>query len=366
MNSNLHHIRLIAFYLPQFHPIPENDKWWGKGFTEWANVAKAKPLFRGHYQPHIPADLGFYDLRVPETRIAQAELAREYGIEGFCYYHYWFNGKRLLNVPLDEVLDSGKPNFPFCLCWANEDWTRTWDGRSSDFLIKQKYSFEDDRNHIRWLADVFKDKRYIRYEGKPLFLVYRASNLPDPKATTEIWREEAEKLGIGEIFLCKVESFTNERGNPEEIGFDAAIEFQPDWRLLQRPLFRGKLRKFLSLFIKSLKVYQEHRIFKYKSLVEKSLEKPVPNYKWFRCVTPSWDNSGRRKRDSVILTDSTPDMYYYWLKSVVLDCKNEKENECMVFINAWNEWGEGSHLEPDLEHGRAYLEATLKALKLGE
>ena len=233
-------IRAIAFYLPQFHPISENDQWWGKGFTEWTNVAKAEPLFPGHYQPHIPADLGFYDLRLPETRQAQADLARESGIYGFCYYHYWFNGKQLLDRPFNEVLASGKPDFPFCLCWANENWTRVWDGKDNNVLIEQKYSEEDDRQHIRALADAFRDERYIRVNGKPLFLVYRATKIPDPRKTTAIWREEAQKLGIGDLYLCRVESFRDERSDPGEIGFDAAVGFQPDWPTLKDPRRRGR------------------------------------------------------------------------------------------------------------------------------
>ncbi|MDJ0634982.1 MAG: glycoside hydrolase family 99-like domain-containing protein [Xenococcaceae cyanobacterium MO_188.B29] len=193
MNNN---IKAIAFYLPQYHPIPENDKWWGKGFTEWTSVAKAKPLFKDHYQPHLPADLGFYDLRLPEVRQAQADLAREYGIYGFCYYHYWFNGKRLLERPFNEVLESGKPDFPFCLCWANENWTRRWDGQDREILIEQKYSVVDDREHIKSLISAFKDPRYIKIDGKPLFLIYRVNSLPDPSLTQKIWREEVDVVKV--------------------------------------------------------------------------------------------------------------------------------------------------------------------------
>ncbi len=228
--------RAIAFYLPQFHPIPENDEWWGKGFTEWTNVAKAGPLFEGHYQPHIPGELGYYDLRLPQARQAQAELAKEYGIYGFCYYHYWFNGKLLLNQPLDEVLASGEPDFPFCLCWANEDWTRAWDGRSGSVLIKQDYNDKDDLHHIMYLKHIFEDTRYIRIDGRPLFLVYRANRMPNPKRTTKIWREQARKHGIGELYLCRVESFPDEHTDPGAIGFDASVEFQPDWPDLGPPL----------------------------------------------------------------------------------------------------------------------------------
>ena len=187
---------VLAFYLPQFHPIPENDQWWGKGFTEWSNVSKAKPLFQGHYQPHLPADLGFYDLRLPETRAAQAEMAREHGIDGFCYYHYWFNGRRILERPIREILAAGEPKFPFCVCWANENWTRRWDGRDAEVLLEQRYSVQDDIAHIRSLIPMFEDARYIRVDGKPLFLVYRSTAIPDARATTDRWRREAERAGL--------------------------------------------------------------------------------------------------------------------------------------------------------------------------
>ncbi|MCX7012247.1 MAG: glycoside hydrolase family 99-like domain-containing protein, partial [Candidatus Sumerlaeota bacterium] len=197
--------RLIAFYLPQFHPIPENDEWWGKGFTEWTNVAKARPLFPGHYQPRVPADLGFYDLRVPETREAQAAMARAHGIEGFCYWHYWFNGKRLLEKPFDQMLATGEPEFPFCLAWANEDWTRTWDGRSSEILQKQEYGGQsDDTAHFDYLLRAFKDQRYMAVDGKPMFLIYRPADLPDPTATIALWRSLARESGLPGLHLVAI------------------------------------------------------------------------------------------------------------------------------------------------------------------
>src|SRR5437016_268415 len=194
--------RTIAFYLPQYHPIPENDEWWGKGFTEWTNAAKAKPMFRGHYQPHIPADLGFYDLRVPETRAAQAELAREYGLEAFCYYHYWFAGKRIIERPFNEVLASGQPDFPFCVCWANQTWTGIWHGAPNRILIEQTYpGFDDHRAHFETLLPAFRDRRYLTVDGKPLFIVYSPGGLPDSLRILEFWRELALKAGLPGLFL---------------------------------------------------------------------------------------------------------------------------------------------------------------------
>jgi lipopolysaccharide biosynthesis protein len=355
--------RLISFYLPQFHPIPENDRWWGEGFTEWRNVVQARPLHRGHYQPHLPADLGFYDLRLPETRAAQATLARNYGIHGFCYYHYWFSGRRLLARPLDEVLASGEPDFPFCVCWANEDWTRAWDGRSGEVLIKHEYSEEDDRRHIRWLAKAFEDERYIMVDGRPLFLVYRASLLPDPARTTEVWREEAQRLGIGELFLLRVESFANEHGNPALLGFDGAVEFQPDWTNLGTPLRRGRHWDSLRKLRLSNPSFGQHRVYEYESIVERMLDRPLPSYRRFPCVTPSWDNTPRRRTRGIVLRRSTPELYGNWLRIVVERSVREPAEERLVFINAWNEWGEGNHLEPCQRWGRKYLEATEQALR---
>jgi len=344
--------RLIAFYLPQFHPIPENDAWWGKGFTEWDNVVRASPLFPGHYQPHLPADLGFYDLRLPEARQAQADLAREYGVYGFCYYHYWFSGRRLLDRPFAEVLASGQPDFPFCLCWANENWTRAWDGREQDTLLTQRYSHEDDRQHIRWLAAAFRDERYIRVNGRPLLLVYRATELPKPQTTTAIWREEALRMGLGELYLCRVESLSDQRGDPESLGYDAAVEFQPDWTRLGKPLRDGVHR-----------VYEENHVQTYSAMVEQALQKHKVSYTRFPCVAPGWDNSPRRRKDAIILRDSTPEIYESWLRTAMEGFQPPSRDENLVFINAWNEWAEGAHLEPCKKWGRSYLEATSRAIK---
>lgn len=340
--------RLIAVYLPQFHPIPENDEWWGKGFTEWRNVVQAKPQFPDHYQPHIPGDLGFYDLRLAEARQAQADLAKEYGIHGFCYYHYWFNGKRLLNRPLDEVLASRKPDFPFCLCWANENWTRRWDGAEQDVLIGQHYSDQDDLDHIKWLVSVFRDERYIKVDGKPLIIIYAASNLPNPARTAKIWREHARKAGIGEIHLCRMDSMADpDRRDPRSYGFDAAVEFQPylhDW--VNRP--------------KTILQECQHVVIDYASFVESQIEKPDPPYPSIPCVSPGWDNTSRRKQNAWILANSTPEVYGKWLSHTLARAK--ENNAPFVFVNAWNEWAEGNHLEPDLKFGRGYLEATKRAL----
>ena len=355
-------IRAIAFYLPQFHPIPENDAWWGKGFTEWINVAKAKPLFPGHYQPHMPADLGFYDLRLPETREAQATMASEYGIYGFCYYHYWFNGRRILDRPFREILASGKPDFPFCLCWANENWTRAWDGGDRDILLEQHYNPNDHLAHIRALIPALRDNRYIRVNGKPLILVYRTELIPESVRMAQIWREEAMRLGIGELYLARVESFS-EGIDPKSIGFDAAVEFAPDWRNKGDLLYRSKLRKVFTRIGLLPDVYYKHHIVRYDSMIQGMLQKPEVEHIRLHCVTPGFDNSARRSREAAIFVDSTPQSYQTWLNEIIRRTQEKYDgDEQLIFINAWNEWAEGNHLEPDLKWGNAFLEATRKAL----
>ncbi len=355
-------IRAIAIHLPQFHPFPENDEWWGKGFTEWTNVSKARPLFEGHYQPHMPADLGFYDLRLEASRIAQAELAKAYGIYGFCYYHYWFNNKRLMKEPLDAMLESGKPDFPFIYCWANENWSRRWDGREEELLIKQEYSAEDDIAHIHYLCKkVFSDPRYIRVNGKPFFAIYRPSLFPDIKGTIQTWRREALTYNM-ELYLGYMQGFKIKTA-PEELGFDVAIDFQPDFYTTIKS--EKESLKDLSLDKLGLKKspFKHNRILNYASYVESQEKINTPAYKLFPSVTPMWDNTPRRKSGAFILNGSTPELYENWLTETIKKFKAPSPEENFIFINAWNEWAEGNHLEPCVKWGKAYLEATKRVIE---
>lgn len=353
-------MKTICFYLPQFHPIPENDKWWGKGFTEWTHVKIAQPRFPGHHQPHIPGQFGYYDLREPAVREAQAKLAAEHGIHGFCYYHYWFNGKRLLEFPFNEVLRTGEPQFPFCLCWANENWTRRWDGAEQKTLMAQNYNDEDSLNLINTLVPAFRDERYIRINGKPLFLVYRTGLMPDPKKTAEIWREAAVKAGFIGLYLARVENFLD--GNepaPDEIGFDAAVEFAPYWGSIG-----GRVTNLSEAGFPSYDLNEDLNVYDYETVMRSMLSRPTPPYRLFRGVFPSWDNSPRRKSKPTIFINSTPAKYAFWLSQIAWYTLNQFQgDERLLFINAWNEWGEGCHLEPDEKDGASYLEATRMALQ---
>ncbi len=350
-------IRTVAFYLPQYHPVPENDEWWGPGFTDWVNVARARPQFRGHQQPHEPADLGYYDLRVPEVRAAQAELAAAHGLDAFCYYHYWFSGRRLLERPFHEVLERGEPDFPFLLCWANEPWTRAWDGKTSSVLLPQTYSAEDDVAHLRWLAEAFADDRYLRIDGKPVFLVYRAFHLPDPVATTDRWRAEASRLGIGDLYLCSMQTGPGERHPPSTLGFDAAVQFAPFYGLTPRAGTQRAthaLSRRLGVASRSTRF----RIGSYEAIVEQHLAAEPVEYRRYPCITPGFDNSPRRPdRGATILAGSTPEKYERWLRATVERFRPPSAEENLVFVNAWNEWAESNHLEPDRRWGRGYLDA---------
>lgn len=344
-------IKPIAIYLPQFHPIPENDKAWGEGFTEWTNVRKAKPLFEGHYQPHVPhEDVGYYDLRDPEVMVRQAAMAKAYGIYGFAFYHYWFNGKQLLETPLDNMLKSGKPDFPFLYIWANEHWSRRWDGSEHEIIQEQHYSHEDDLNHIRFLCEnVFSDKRYITIDEKPVFMVYRTELLPDIKETARIWREEARKFGFKDLYLVRVENFVAGI-NPLEIGFDAAMEFAPD--SLSKDIEPYKESNQFGLYIQD-----------YNSSIKNFDSKFKYNYKLFRGVYPGWDNTARKNNKATIFINNNQYSFKYYLNKAILYTKFKHEIESQfIFINAWNEWAEGCHIEPDIFNGYSYLESIKESI----
>lgn len=357
-------VRLIAFYLPQFHPIPENDRWWGEGFTEWTNVRRSLPRFPGHYQPHVPSELGYYDLRDPAVRETQASLAGEYGINAFCYYHYWFNGKLLLERPFDEVFRSGRPDFPFCLCWANENWTRAWDGQEKEILISQDYGAYDHRQHFQWLAERFADPRYLRVNGRPLFLIYRAEQIPNLRRVIHEWRTLAVKNGFPGLYLCAVRNmqypFTWHQ--TKELGIDALVDFQPNPRDIREAhrvhprqrvgtLTRG-LRRILVPSMRGVFCYD------YGAIVSYMRQTPPMEGIVHPCVFPSWDNSPRRKTNVTVIQNDDPSLYGAWLSHAIERAGGAPDGERLVFINAWNEWGEGCHLEPDQRVGRGFLEET--------
>ncbi|QCU72794.1 hypothetical protein E5843_03630 [Luteimonas yindakuii] len=342
--------RLVAFYLPQFHPIAENDAWWGAGFTEWRNVTRALPQFEGHLQPRLPGDLAFYDLRLPDTLRAQTELARAYGISAFCSYFYWFGGKTLLETPLRQWLDDRTIDFQICLCWANENWSRRWDGREQDILVGQSHSPEDDLAFIAHVAEYLRDPRYLRVDGKPVLLVYRTGLLPDPRATSERWRGWCREHGVGEIHLTCVHSF--ERDDPRSIGFDAAVEFPPNLsspssltadQCLLNPDYQGE-------------------VVDWRELAREWAGRGVPPYPLHPAVNCGWDNEPRRPGRGRTYLHASPRGYREWLQATIRDRLPQSGDADLVFINAWNEWAEGAVLEPDLRLGHAWLEATREAL----
>jgi lipopolysaccharide biosynthesis protein len=342
--------RVVAFLLPQFHPIPENDRWWGEGFTEWTNVRRARPLFPGHHQPQRPADLGYYDLRDEAVRARLAGLAASYGIAAFCWYHYWFDGQRLLEAPFDAVLASGRPDLPFCMCWANEPWSRRWDGSDEEVLQPQRYSAEDDEVHITALLPALTDARALKVEGRPVFLVYRAEQLPHAAGTAGRWRAAARRAGLPGLHLVAVEASAAHPVDPRAIGFDATVRFQPDWRVLDRT-------ERLSVGPPSTRVYS------YPEVWPALAEAPAVGWRRYPAVCTQWDNTARRGADATVLHGSTPRHYERWLDTALAQVAGDEPDHRLVFVNGWNEWGEGCHLEPDRRFGHAYLRATRRALR---
>ncbi|MDX5403643.1 MAG: glycoside hydrolase family 99-like domain-containing protein, partial [Rhodobacterales bacterium] len=346
-------VRLLAYYLPQYHPFPENDAWWGKGFTEWTNVGKARPLFPGHHQPHCPIHFGYYDLRIPSVMEEQARVAREYGIGGFSFYFYWFAGKVLMHEPMEAMLANPKVDIPFCLTWANENWTRRWDGREDDVLIAQEHSLADSRAFLHHVARYFRDPRYIRIDGKPVLLVYRVEIIPEIRQMAEMWRDEMRALGFDGIYLIAVQA--GAVSDPRPYGFDAAAEFPPnglrpapitDRVAISDPDFRGK-------------------VIDYVDARDTALTRPEPDYRLIRGAMLSWDNTARRQHTPTIFHNFSCTAFRDWLIPLIrreVEAPDRTPDERIVLINAWNEWAEGSHLEPDQKHGFGYLQAVRDAL----
>jgi hypothetical protein len=351
--------RLIAFHLPQFHPTPENDAWWGKGFTEWTNVAKAKPLFPGHYQPHIPADLGFYDLRLPEARHAQAEMAKEYGVGGFCYYHYWFgDGRRILERPVNEILSSGEPDFPFCLCWANHSWNSIWQG-TSDMLMEQRYpGWDDHAAHFDWLLQAFTDPRYLTLGGKPIFVIYRPDDIPEVRKVADFWRERAVRAGLPGLYLIGVSHYAPS-WDPRERGLDAST-------MQALPARNGRIpRKHLWTRLKLALQGNKHEltIWDYEEVMPMLLRRNQVDWPDYPLVLPNWDNTPRSGLRGLVFENATPDLFRGLLRRAIERVEDKPADERIVFLKAWNEWAEGNYVEPDQKWGRAWLEVIKQELK---
>jgi lipopolysaccharide biosynthesis protein len=378
--------RIIALYLPQFHPIPENDQWWGPGFTEWTNVVKARPLFKGHVQPKLPADLGFYDLRLPDTREEQAKLAKEAGIEGFCYYHYWFGGKQLLERPFNEVVASGKPDFPFCLCWANHSWSnKTWNRKSNlqanSMLMEQTYpGVEDDTAHFMSLLPAFKDPRYIKVDGKPIFFLYNAWEHARVKEWITTWRKLAEDNGLPGLHLVAMSDSTltfskNPDGSRTRVipnlessaklfqellnmGFDAVNSFG---RRRGEMLCNGKYQDLAKTILRKAGIPFKNT-YDYAKTVKGFF---APEDKWenvYPTIMPNWDRSPRAASWDGIYTGATPDKFKQHIMQAFSLIKDKEPEHQIVILKSWNEWGEGNYVEPDQEFGHGWLDAVYKAI----
>lgn len=369
-------IKAIAYYLPQYHPIKENDIWWGKGFTEWTNVTKAAPLFKGHNQPRFPADLGYYDLRLPDVREAQAEMARAYGLHGFCYYHYWFgNGNQLLERPFKEVLQSGKPDFPFMLCWANEKWKGVWFGASKGkILIEQTYPGKTDfENHFNHLLPAFADDRYIKVDGKPVFHVYRPSDMSNDtlQLFTDTFRNCALQAGLKGLYLLA--GNCNDNWIPTDHDFDGMVSNH--FHKIYRTITSGVTDTPNSLASRIWERYHRLRktynfderrkpfIIPYNEMSALVAKWPQRSDDYFPQVVPDWDNSARAGNKSLVLTGSTPALWKAHLEDALHYLKAQQRSEPFLFIKSWNEWAEGNYLEPDLKWGHQYLEVLQHALE---
>lgn len=359
-------VKIIALYLPQYHPTPDNDIWWGKGFTEWTNVGRAKPLFPGHYQPHVPADLGYYDLRLPEVRESQARLAEEAGIYGFCYYHYWFGyGKQQLELPFNEVLKSGEPDFPFCLCWANESWySKFWnkDGvAGKKLLIEQKYGEKQEwEMHFMSLLPAFKDKRYIRIDNKPVFMIYKEEEFAEVSDFIRFWNELAVNNGLDGIYFIAHKFQKMDESMVDSIkrkGFDA-INRLGLWT--SRSAKRGFIRKCWDRVVPYLSGMPN--ICSYKRIYPYFISELDKRTDVFPTLIPNWDHSPRSGKNGYVLTGATPELFAKHIRQVLDIVNAKKTDEKFVFLKSWNEWGEGNYMEPDLKFGKGFIQALKNEL----
>ncbi|WP_337569944.1 glycoside hydrolase family 99-like domain-containing protein [Hallella sp.] len=379
--------RVIALYLPQFHPIPENNRWWGPGFTEWTNVAKAKPLFKGHVQPKIPADLGFYDLRLPEVRQQQADLAHEAGIEGFCYYHYWFGGKQLLERPFNEVLASGKPDFPFCLCWANHSWSnKTWNRKSNmqsnSMLIEQTYpGYDDDYNHFMNVLPAFRDKRYITIDGKPVFFLYNPWEHTRVKEWIVTWRKLAQENGLpGLHFVSMCDATLTFKLNPDGTKSRVLPNVESSQDLFQTVLDMG-FDAVNCIGMRRGEMLSEGRMLNLCKTILRKAGLPIgkffdysrtvkgffpPETKWenvYPTIVPQWDRSPRAATLDGIYTHATPKAFEEHIKDALTYIEKKDPEHRVMILKSWNEWGEGNYVEPDLEFGHGWLEAIKNTIQ---
>ncbi|HEV7733973.1 MAG TPA: glycoside hydrolase family 99-like domain-containing protein [Candidatus Binatia bacterium] len=350
-------MRAIAFYLPQFHPIPENDRWWSPGFTEWTNVVRARPLFPGHEQPHLPGELGFYDLRLPATRAAQADLARAHGIEAFCYWHYWFAGARLLERPFAEVLSSGEPDFPFCLAWANESWSGVWHGAPDRILMEQTYPGpSDDEAHFRFLLEAFRDPRYLTVDGCPLVAVLKPRRLPEPRRTTDCWRDLARRAGLPGLHLVAIAQ-AESAWDPAPLGFDA-VAISNQTKICHRPStgLVDAIGRRVGRTWRRVRGWPAE-VHAYADALPYFLEDPLPDVTRYPCIVSGWDNTPRSGRRGVVLRDPTPALFATHAAQAMAQVASYPAERQIVFVKSWNEWAEGNTMEPDHRWGRGFLEA---------
>lgn len=352
-------IKILAFYLPQFHPIPENDAWWGKGFTEWTNTRKARPLFPGHYQPHLPSDLGFYDLRNKEVRQAQAMLAKESGIGGFIYWHYWFgHGKQLLERPFNEVLQSNQPDFPFCLAWANQSWTGIWHGLKDKTLIEQTYPGEEDHiTHFYSLLKAFNDNRYIKLENKPVFFIYEPASFPQIRQFTDLWNELAVKNGFSGIYFIGVDHL---EWDYKKDGFNETTVYMPGHYVdtYQKNIFRSLKNSFKRHLFQGYPL-----VIKYKSIIRYYRFDKFTNKDFIPCILPNWDNTPRSGKNGLVFHHSTPALFRHHLKNALNFVKHNNRKHELLIIKSWNEWAEGNYLEPDIQWGLQYLHVIKESIQ---